>query len=66
LHCSALVLAYQLGMTVVTIEEFVLKDLDCPVCMNFRQTDMLEFSCVFGAEIKKVIEEVGSHSSGFW
>jgi hypothetical protein len=53
-------------MTVVTIEEFVLKDLDCPVCMNFRQTDMLEFSCVFGAEIKKVIEEVGSHSSGFW
>jgi hypothetical protein len=63
LHRSALVLAYQPNVAAVTTEEFVLKDLDCSVCVNFRRTDMLEFSRVFGAEIKRVIEQVGSHSS---
>jgi len=66
LHRSALVLAHQPSVAAVTKEEFVLKDLDCSVCVNFRRTDMLEFSRVFGAEIKKVIEQVGSHSSGYW
>jgi hypothetical protein len=66
LHRSALVLAHHPSVAAVTTEEFVLKDLDCSVCVNFRRTDMLEFSRVFGAEIKKVIEQVGSHSSGFW
>ena len=66
LHRSALVLAYQPDVAAVTAEEFVLKDMDCSACMNTRRNDMLEFSRVFGAEIKKVIEQVGSHFAGVW
>jgi hypothetical protein len=32
----------------------VLKDLNCPSCMDVRRVEMLEFSRLFGAEIKKV------------
>jgi hypothetical protein len=65
LHRSALVLAHQPSVAAITAEVFVLKDLDCPVCINFRRPDMLEFSRLFGAEIEKAIEQVGSHSTGF-
>jgi len=65
LHRSALVLAHQPSAAAVTAEDFVLKDLDCLVCRNIRRTDMLEFSRIFGTEIKKVIEKVSGYSADF-
>ena len=63
LHRSALVLAYHPSVEAVTAEDFVLKDIDCPACMRFRRTEMLEFSRGFGAEIKKAIEQVSRYSA---
>lgn len=61
---SAVILAVQPSVEAVMGKDFVLKDmdmncLDCP-CMirNDRQEQILEFSRIFGAEIKRAIEQV--------
>ena len=65
LHRSALILMYHPSVEAVTAEDFVLKDIDCPECMRFRRTEMLEFSRHFGTEIKKAIEKVSRYSADF-
>lgn len=39
-------------------EDFVWKDLNCLSCMDVRRVEMLEFSRLFGVEIKRVIAKV--------
>ncbi|KAI0255776.1 hypothetical protein BJV78DRAFT_572491 [Lactifluus subvellereus] len=58
LHRSALVLAHHPSAEAVTAEAFVLKHLDCAVCLTNKRADMLEFSRVFATEIIKAIEKI--------
>ncbi|KAH9959431.1 hypothetical protein BC827DRAFT_504209 [Russula dissimulans] len=59
LHRSAVVLAHHPTADVVIAEDFVLKDYNCRGCPMGIRRGMLEFSRIFGAEIKKAIERVG-------
>ena len=61
LQRSALVLAHHPNADAVTAEAFVLKDMDCLACLQNKRRDMLECSRVFAAEIRRVVEQVGSH-----
>ena len=61
LHRSALVLAHHPNADAVTADAFVLRDVDCPYCSHNKRREMLECSRAFAAEIRRVIEEVGSH-----
>jgi len=58
LHRSAVVLAYHPTVDAVIAEDFVLKDFDCGGCPPSIRRDMLGFSRIFGAEIKKAVERV--------
>jgi hypothetical protein len=60
LHRSALVLAHHPNVDAVTAEAFVLRDMDCSYCSLNKRREMLECSCAFAAEIRRVIEQVGS------
>lgn len=65
LHRSAVVLAHHPSAEAVMDEAFVLKGLDCAVCLTNRQADMLQFSRVFADEIIKAIEKVIGYSASF-
>jgi len=58
LHRSAVVLAHHPTVDAVITEDFVLKDFDCAECPPSTRRDMLGFSRIFGAEIKKTVERV--------
>jgi len=60
LHRSAVVLAHHPTVDAVIVEDFVLKDFDCGECPPSTRRDMLGFSRIFGAEVKKAVERVGA------
>jgi hypothetical protein len=60
LHRSALVLAHHPNADAVTAEAFVLKDMKCSYCKTNKRLEMLECSHAFAAEIRRVIDQVGS------
>jgi hypothetical protein len=61
LQRSALVLAHHPNADAVTVEAFVLKDMDCPYCSTNKRREMLDCSRAFAAEIRREIEQVGGH-----
>ena len=65
LHRSALVLAHHPNADAVTKEAFVLRDMKCRSCITHKRLEMLECSQAFAAEIRRVIEQVGSQLSQF-
>jgi hypothetical protein len=60
LYRSALILAHHPTAEAITMEDFVLKSIDCPYCAQSMQTRMLEISVGLGREIKNVVERVSS------
>ena len=65
LHRSALVLAHHPNADAVTGEAFVLRDMKCGDCKTKKRLEMLECSHAFAAEIRRVINQVGSQLSHF-
>ena len=66
LHRSALVLAHHPNADAVTGEAFVLRDMkQCGDCKTEKRLEMLECSHAFAAEIRRVINQVGSQLSQF-
>jgi hypothetical protein len=55
---SAFILAHHPAAEAITAKDFVLKSLKCPTCPSGIQRDLLEFSQIFGTEIKKALEKV--------
>ncbi|KAI0255775.1 hypothetical protein BJV78DRAFT_572608 [Lactifluus subvellereus] len=55
---SAFMLAHHPTAEAVTAEDFVLKSLNCLNCPSGTRKGLLEFSQIFGTEIKKAVEQV--------